>query len=389
MYQTILAALDGSDYSLYGAELALKLAKASGGRVIACHIYSAKLHRDRFMDMEPGLGGEYQNHKILGDLRSGHDSLITDGLVALSQGYLDRFMASATEAGVEAVSLNLEGRNYVQLLKAARDHEAGLITLGAHGLGDIGDGRLGSTAGRVMRLAGCDVLIARNQVKGGNLAVGIDGSPQALAALSTGAAWAKALGAGLDLLAAYDREFHQHIFKAMASTLTPERMGEVGLDRQEALHTQIIDDGLGALYQSFLDAALANVSDNGLDCTSQLLVGKAYDALLQRLKQGGIDLLVMGRKGHHSEAMETLGSNALALAELAPINVLLSSAPGEEARQKDLHWSPEAQARLERIPAGPRTMARRAVEDYVRGQGRDMVQAEDIAAVARRFGMGT
>ena len=218
--------------------------------------------------------------------------------------------------------------------------------------------------------------------------MGIDGSPQALAALQTGAAWARALGASLRLLASYDREFHQHIFKAMAHTLSPQRMGEVGLDRQEDLHTQIIDDGLGALYQSFLDAARDRARTGGQDCASELLVGKAYDALLKRLASGGIELMVLGRQGHHSESLERLGSNAQALAELAPVSVLLSSAKGEQSKEAGLTWSARALARLERIPAGPRNMARRAVEDYVRGQGRELVREADITTVARRFGMG-
>ena len=386
MYKTILAALDGSAPSLHGADLALEIAKTHQSAILAVHVYGARLHRERFGDMEPGLNAEYQDQELLQNLRLGHDGLISDGLKALSQGYLDRFVMKAQNMGVRVRTLNLEGRNYVELIKAAREHGADLITLGAQGLGDIGNGRMGSTAARVMRRADCDVLIARKALGSGAVALGIDGSPEALQALKQAQAWSQALEAPLTLLAAYDREFHQQVFKAMAGTLSPEQLGRTGLDRQEELHRQIIDDGLGALYQSFLDQAM---SQAGAQATSELLVGKAYDALVGRMASGGLDLLVMARHGHHREDLEPMGSNAEAVAQLAPGNVLIARVDRGAPQARGLEWSPAAQAGLERIPAGPRQMARRAVEDYVSSQSRNLVEEADLRTVASRFGMGS
>lgn len=49
-----------------------------------------------------------------------------------------------------------------------------------------------------------------------------------------------------------------------------------------------------------------------------------------------------------------------------------------------LDWTPEAESRLNHAPAFVRRMVRRRAEDYVRGQGRDTVTAEDLAALLRR-----
>ncbi|MFQ5617549.1 MAG: radical SAM protein [Rhodospirillales bacterium] len=54
-----------------------------------------------------------------------------------------------------------------------------------------------------------------------------------------------------------------------------------------------------------------------------------------------------------------------------------------------LIWNGDAEARLKRVPSFVRRMVRKSVEDYVHGQGRGAVTADDMEAVARRrFGDG-
>ena len=132
--------------------------------------------------------------------------------------------------------------------------------------------------------------------------------------------------------------------------------------------------------------------ERGAETETRLLQGKAYQALLAHLDGSGSDLMVVGRQGHHREALDRLGSNAEAVISLARTNVLVAGVgdPEERAREEKsggLEWSPKAQARLERVPSGPRAMARRAVEEQVRSQGRERVEIEDFLALAARFGM--
>ncbi len=52
-----------------------------------------------------------------------------------------------------------------------------------------------------------------------------------------------------------------------------------------------------------------------------------------------------------------------------------------------MEWAPEAETRLARVPGFVRRMVRRRAEDYVRGQGRDLVTKDDLTLLAkRRFG---
>ena len=256
MYQTILVCLDGSEYSIAGGEAALKLAGYLGSNIAALHVYAARLHDTRFKDMEPGLAEQYQEERKLEDLRGTHTSLISEGLEALSRGYMDEFVVKARSGGIQVNEANTQGRNYVKILEEAKERGADLIVLGAHGLGRLDDGSLGSTASRVLQHAVCDVLIVRRPLSsGGKVVVGVDGSDEARSAVRKAAVWMRLTQGSLELVAAYDPFFHNKVFKTMARSLSPERQEEVGLSEQEKLHKEIIDDGLGALYLDFLKAA--------------------------------------------------------------------------------------------------------------------------------------
>ena len=91
MFQKILAALDNSPYSDYGMDAAISIGKAYHATVTGCHVYAARLHETRFMDMETGLPERYQSEAILKRQRDIHESLISKGLGIISDSYLDRF----------------------------------------------------------------------------------------------------------------------------------------------------------------------------------------------------------------------------------------------------------------------------------------------------------
>ncbi len=392
MYSSILVALDGSEYSRHGGQIALELACGLGARIVACHVYGARLHSTRFRDMEPGLSVQYQDEKVLDDLRQSHDELINNGLRALSQGYMDRYLSRAREQGVEAMEATAEGRNYSKLLEVADRKKCDLIVAGAFGLGSVGDGLLGSVATRLLRHARCDLLIARKPASGGSIMVGVDGSDHARGALRKAAVWSKILNMPLKLAAAYDPQFHLEVFNAMACSLSPERQEEVGLARQNDLHRQIIDHGLGFLYANFLSNAEALAKKVNVDSSSALLQGKSYQALIDHATQNGVEMIAIGRRGHHHDGVSTIGSNAEALVRLAPVNVLVTWSDGTAQEKKTsteepMEWTPEALQRLERVPAFARTMAKRGVEDAVKNKGGSQVTLEAFVEAARRFGM--
>ena len=402
MYDQILVALDGSQSSRHAGETALALAAATGGHLIACHIYGVDIHRRRFTDMEPGLPERYQEDETLSGLRNAHDRLIHEGFRALSAGYVEDFATSCRDAGVAVTSLATEGRSYTGILQIAKTRRCNLICLGANGLGAIGDGMLGGTTTRVLHNAPCDVLVARRAPGRGPVLTGVDGSAEALKAVAKAVALGRAMERSVRLVAAYDPDFHTHVFSAVGNSLSPERQQQVGLAGQEKLHDDIINDGLGKLYGDFLRQAERRFNGEKVTMATSLVTGKAYRALDSEATDCGADLIVVSRHGNHRESCSRLGSNAEGLLRTTSANVLLVGGVGEKptdsgpmSRVEDiaqpapaLTWDGDAQSRLERVPSFVRSMAKRAIENSVRELGRKRVSVDDFDSVAAQFGMG-
>jgi nucleotide-binding universal stress UspA family protein len=329
MYSTVLAALDGSEQSARGGEIALLLCRALGARLLACHVYGAQLHGERFGQMELDLPKEYRRAERLDHLRGAHGSLIVNGFQSLSLGYMEDYVERARKAGVEAEMVTVEGRAHRQLVRIARERQADLLVTGSTGLGAIGDGLLGGTSSRVLRHAPCDVLVARSPLTGGPVMVGIDGSEAARNAARKASSWARALDRPLQLAAAYDPDFHRQVFHAMAQSLSAGRQDEVGLAAQQHLHDRLINDGLAALYRRFLDGAGERLGDP--QPSKVLLEGKAYAALNTHASQADAAMIVVGRAGHHYESGSLVGSTAEAVARLCPKNVLVTTDPSTAA----------------------------------------------------------
>jgi nucleotide-binding universal stress UspA family protein len=402
MYEQILVALDGSESSRYAGQAAITVAAATGSRIIACHVYGAEIHRRRFSEMEPGLPAKYHEKEILTDLRTAHERLMQEGFRALSTGYVEDFVASSREAGITIESVAMEGRSYTGILHIAKKHRCDLIALGADGLGAIGDGMLGGTTLRVLHNATCDVLVTRCALHMGPILTGVDGSVEALKAVSKAVALARAMKRPVHFVAAYDPDFHTRVFGVMGQSLSPERQEEVGLASQERLHDDIINDGLGKLYAEFLHEAEHRFSSKGVIIKTSLVTGKAYHALDCQAKASNADLIVVCRHGNHRELCSNLGSNAEGLLRTTSTNVLLVGGVGERVSghkpmirveetitsKSPLVWDSDAETRLQRVPSFVRSMAKRAVENAARELGKQRVSADDFDSVAAQFGMG-
>jgi hypothetical protein len=93
-------------------------------------------------------------------------------------------------------------------------------------------------------------------------------------------------------------------------------------------------------------------------------------------------LLVVGRHGAHRIVDTEMGSQVENLVRMAPCNTLLTSSVGikpedipwiEEDGEAGLHWAPDAEVRILRVPPFAQGIARRAVEEFVMERGGDTV----------------
>ncbi len=325
MYKKILIPVDNSRYSRYCTDIGIGFAKTCGSDLTGSHIYTATLHDKRFRDMEGGLPGHFREEERLRKSRTIHDSLIGEGLKLISDAYLDSFKKECSTAGVRFDTKVTEGKNWLELVRDIRRSGYDLVIMGILGLGAVNGNLIGSVCERVIRKVGTDVLVVRNERPvGERIVVAIDGSEHAFSALEKAITLGKLFDLRIDVVSVYDPDFHRRAFQALVGVLSDEAGKVFRFREQERLHDEIIDDGLGKIYQGYLDRALEVVQREGLEAGTALLAGKAYPEICKHLEKNPPSLLVVGRFGAHRTDETDIGNTAENLLRLAPCNVLIA-----------------------------------------------------------------
>ncbi|HBR18166.1 MAG: hypothetical protein A3G39_02670 [Deltaproteobacteria bacterium RIFCSPLOWO2_12_FULL_43_16] len=375
MFQKILTALDNSPYSDYGMGNAIAIAKAYKAAVTGCHVYAARLHETRFMDMESGLPERYQSETILKRQRDIHASLITKGLGIISDSYLDRFEKRCRDAGVVCERKNREGKNFTEIVKETEEGDYDLVVMGNLGMGVVENSLIGSVCERVVRKTRKDILVVKDNTPiKGTILVAIDGSPYAYWGLMVALGLQKSFSCAIEAVAAFDPYFHQVAFKNIADALSEEAAKVFKFKEQEKLHDEIIDKGMAKLYEGHLEMAAKVASARGVEIKTTLLSGKAYNEILKTIQMKRPSLLIMGRFGLHQVTESDIGSNAENLLRLAPCNVFIGGKgfnPHEVIKTTSdaapaIEWTEEALKRLGKVPPFAKGMAKKAIEDYAK-----------------------
>lgn len=338
MYKSVMVALDNSEWSGYATKLAIELAKSTGAKLTGNHVYAARLHGDRFRQLEPGLPESFQREEALERLRGVHGDLIGRGLEIISDSYLDVFERVCREAGVVWARKAMEGRHYAELVRDTVESDYDLVVLGAHGLGRVDRSVIGSVCERVSRLVECDLLVVHEDrpLGSGELLVAIDGSAHSFAAVEAALQLSQFWANPVVAVAAYDPFFHGAAFDSIAGVLSREASRLFRFKEQERLHDEIIDAGLEGVYGSHLRRVRSIAKSRGVALRTEILEGKPFDAVASYVEKHKPALLLVGRLGiHHSEGV-TLGSTAENLLRVAGCNVLVVNRDVDEGT-----WSSE------------------------------------------------
>jgi nucleotide-binding universal stress UspA family protein len=384
----IYVPLDNSDHSTACVSVAVELAAAFGASCVGSHVYAARMHDYRFKQMEYTLPAEYQDEAELLRQRRIHDSLIVTGLQLISDSYTDVMRYRCLERAVPFEARAIDGRNWEELVRDINDPATGcdLVVMGALGMGAVKESRLGSVVDRVMRRVRTDTLVVRSTgdrtLEEGGILVAVDGSPQSFGGLRTALALGRALGRPVEAAAVYDPYLHYAVFNSIVDVLSEKASKVFRFKEQEALHEEIIDTGLAKIYESHLQVARATAAAEGVDLPITLLDGKPFEQLLRFARERRPWLLVAGRIGVHSDSAMDIGSTTEQLVRLAGCNVLLSSRthvpPLDTRAAHAVVWTDEAEARMERIPAGARGIARTAVLRWCTERGHTVVSSGDV-----------
>lgn len=400
-FHHILVPVDNSTYSAWAMGIACQIAGAFRSKVVGNHVYAARLHDRRFRDMEPGLPEQYQDPAILVHQRAVHDTLIGKGLKLISDSYLEILKQQCQQAELSFTGKTPEGKNYAELVRDIEGSRYDLVVMGVRGMGETwrrGERRdqvLGSVCERVVRRVCRDVLVVKDERRlGETIIVGVDGSARSFAALRVALALAQATGARVQAVAAYDPFLHKAVFHELENVLSEEARQVFNTEQQKDLHDRLIDSGIARIYSDHLETAQRIAAEVGAKIETCLLTGKPHAAVLRHLEKVQPTLLALGRTGVHADDGLDIGSNAENLLRLAPCHVLLVGrtftptwAETREVIDVGLAWAPEALARLERVPDFARAMARKAIEDYARQQGLEVVDERVVQEARNRFGM--
>jgi nucleotide-binding universal stress UspA family protein len=131
-------------------------------------------------------------------------------------------------------------------------------------------------------------------------------------------------GVEVEALSVYDPHFHRRAFQALVGVLSEEAGKVFRFREQEKLHDEIIDDGLGKIYQGYLDRAVEMGLDEGVHVKGTLLAGKASTEICKYLEAHASALLVMSRFGAHKTDEQDIGNTAENLLRFARCNVLIT-----------------------------------------------------------------
>lgn len=395
MYQSIYIPVDNSAHSNRAIDCALTLGRSFQSKLVGCHVYAARMHDYRFKQMEFTLPEEYLVESELARQRKIHDSLITMGLELVSDCYLESLDQKAQEVGLECERKMMDGKHSTEIIRDIRDSEYDLVVLGALGIGRTKDSQIGSVCARVTRETNRDTWVVRHLPENGEperdtILVGVDGSPQSFGALMTVIELAKRFDKKVEVVGVYDPYLHYAVFKGIVEVLTEKAAKVFRFEEQNQLHEEIIDTGLAEIYQSHVNVAATMARDEGVEVTKTLLDGKAYQKILDHARKVEPWVLVLGHVGIHRDEEEAgLGGNTEMLLRLAPCDVLLTSrevVPELDLKaEESIHWTPEAEERMTRVPDQVKGIARTAILRLALEHGHSVVSSDLVTEAMERF----
>jgi nucleotide-binding universal stress UspA family protein len=375
LFNRILVPLDNSDNSTSGMKLAIEMAKKFDASLVGTHVYAARLHENRFRQMESGLPPQYQREDELKRQRDIHNVLIDKGLQLISDSYCSVFAKDCAEAGIRVQSKNLEGKNFAEIIKETNEGDYDLIVMGALGLGAVEHSIVGTVCERVVRKIRTDCLVVKEDIPlGGDILVAIDGSSSSYWGIKVAMFLQEAFGGEIEAVSVFDPYFHQVAFRSIADILTSKARSVFKFEEQEALHDEIIDKGLAKIYQGHLDRAARLAETSGVKIKTNLLAGKPYDEIIKHLRWKKYSLLITGRHGIHTPELD-LGGNTENLLRMAPCNLFISSRRYElpeelfKNPESEIVWDDKTVTRLNGIPFFARGMAKKAIEDFAEESG--------------------
>lgn len=250
-------------------------------------------------------------------------ALCTPEARAAAEDYLAKVAAQESLAGLDLRRLTPDPPVVAGLMEALQQSAADLLVMTSHGYSGFKRLILGSVTDEMVRHAACDVVVvpAGNHLKPtiGTIAVPLDGSPLAEAALPHAAHLARALGARLHLMQIPQVPVQPVGYAAPGAGLdwVPELVAEA---TREA--------------QAYLEAKAAELRAQGVTVTAQqepLGIEGVAGGILDAAREQQADLLLLTSHGRGGLRRMVLGSVTDALLRKAALPIWVVRPQADEA----------------------------------------------------------
>jgi nucleotide-binding universal stress UspA family protein len=279
----IIAATDLSDHGDEAVRQAQAWAQACGGRLVVVHAVADP--RPMFSPM----GEMQQMGQALKATRSERQRVVAT--------HLEGLIGSPVETEVHV------GSPAKVVLRAADDHGASLVVVGAGERASLEKLVLGSTAEQILRHAATDVLIARPSPSEGLVLAASDLSERSFRALEAAARRAKARNAPLLLVHALD------IAHPMLAAFEP---------------LLVVDDRTRSdLHDACRKVLEAELERTGATGAPEVIEGRPDRVIVRAAEDREASLVVIATHGRTGLSRIALGSVASAVSRKAPCSVLV------------------------------------------------------------------
>ncbi|MGR3294383.1 MAG: universal stress protein [Candidatus Scalindua sp.] len=196
----------------------------------------------------------------------------------------------------DIISMVRFGKPFLEIIQVAKEENVDLLVIGTHGRAGVDRVILGSVAERIVRKAGCPVMVIRDRKHTGfkRIIVPIDFSDCSRKALEYAIATAKAHNSKLTILHVYEESFIEPYVNAANSE---EEAGEIMKAIEQVNETK---------YDEFLKT----IDLRGVEYDKLLVKGIPEAEIVEIAMEQQADLVVMGTHGRAGIKHILIGSTA-------------------------------------------------------------------------------
>lgn len=156
----IVVAVDGSPEAYAGLKTAIELGKRYGKQVEAIAVYDPYLHYAMFNSLVNVLTEKAAKVFRFEEQEQLHEDVIDTGLAKIYQSHLEVAHRVAADEGVDLKITLLDGKAFEKILEYARREKPWLLVMGRIGVHSDEDMDIGGNTENLLRLAPCNVLLS-------------------------------------------------------------------------------------------------------------------------------------------------------------------------------------------------------------------------------------